>query len=551
MPESSQLPVATGQRPGRPGHGPSVGTRQNNSSSGPDLRPGGESTQSGHADTHHVGWVRLAVTVAARGVLFSILGMLAWALLPTAIGWTPTTVMTGSMEPRIHPGDVVISRPAKADATTLNHILLVDDPDHAGRLRLHRFAEFAPDGNLILRGDANSANDSTPVAPAAVHGVAVLRIPFVGLPVVWIAEKNWAPLAAVLAAVAGLTLAAASGSSTAPGRPEPRQRENTLEKSRRHQQPPGAASAIRRRSRSSAGKTRTVQTFLAVAAIPVLVCGALMTASPAHAGFSAAAPNQTSSFSALDSYQCLSPARPDNPYLFYAFNEVSGALVADASANANPHDGTLNGTTTRVAGSCSPNISPALTLDGSTGSQGYVSTPQKVTAPDIFTVEIWFKTTPTTTGGKLIGFGDAQIGLSTIADRHVYMTNSGSIAFGAAPASGNSSNYTASAITSAPDMNNKNKYYNDGAWHQATATMSAAGMKLYIDGSLVNTDPGVKTGANIDGYWRIGYDTMNVHKGTWTDAPASLLFAGTIDNAAVYTAELNPVQVKAHFDAGH
>lgn len=538
MPVSSQLPVAAGHRPGRPGRGPSKGKRENNFSSGPAPRPGGEPRQSGQADTLAMGWARLAVTVAARGVLFSVLGMLTWALLPIALGWTPTTVMTGSMEPRIHPGDVVISRPAQTDATSLNHILLVDDPDHAGRLRLHRFAEFAPDGNLILRGDANSANDSTPVAPTAVHGVAVLRIPFVGLPMVWFAEKDWGPFAAVLAAVLGLTVAAASGSGAAPDRPEVRSRA----KSRRQLQAPSAASATRRRRLQSVRKTQNVQTILAVAAIPVLVGAALMTASPAHAAFSAAAPTQASSFSALDSYSCLSRERPDNPDLFYGFNEGSGTVAADASAYR--RDGSLQGAITRVPGSCAPYTSPALTLGG---LPCYVSTSAAVKAPNEFTAEIWFKTTTSASTGKLIGFGNAKTGDSSISDRHLYMTNRGAIAFGAAP--GNTNNYTATAITSAPYRNNDNKYYNDGAWHQATATMSGDGMKLYVDGSLVNTAPGVKTGADIAGYWRIGYDTMNTS--TWPGVSGNPVFAGTIDNAAVYPTALSAERIKAHYAAGH
>jgi hypothetical protein len=541
MSESSQLPVASGQRPGRHGRGPSVGTCQENASSGPDLRwPGGETTPSGHADAHPTGWVRLAVTVVARGVLFSILGMLAWALLPGVIGWTPTTVMTGSMEPRIHPGDVVISRPAQADAATLNHILLVDDPDHAGRLRLHRFAEFAPDGNLILRGDANSANDSTPITPASVHGVAVLRIPYVGLPIVWFTEKAWGPLAAVFAAVVGLTLAAASGFHATSSRHDPDQPGGTPGQQRQPRIP-----VIHRRGWLKAGRPRTVRAILALTAIPVLVCPDLMMAAPAQAGFSAPDPTQASSFSALGSYPCLSLAHPDSPYLFYAFNEGSGTVAADASGNG--RTGTVNGTTTRVAGSCSPYVSPALVLNGLTG---YVSTPAAVTAPDIFTVEIWFKTN-TSTGGKLIGLGDAQTGPSGISDRHLYMTNTGAIAFGAAPAPGNSSNFTAASIISSSS-------YSDGQWHQATATMSPtgfpdgtpAGITLYIDGNMVANDPSVIKGAAYNGYWRIGYDTMNVNKGTWTGAPTSLFFAGTIDNAAVYSTALTQTQITAHHAAG-
>ncbi len=463
--------------------------------------------------------------------------MLAWAVLPTALGWTPTTVMTGSMEPRIHPGDVVVSRPVQADAAALGHVLLVDDPDHAGRLRLHRFAEFAPDGNLILRGDANSANDSTPVAPSAVHGVAVLRIPFVGLPIVWFAEKNWGVLAATLAAVAALTVAAASGSSTAPLPDDPEKPgEKPGEKPRPHGKP-RIRRAIRPRVRATARKTRRIRAFLALATIPVLA--SLMTSATAHASFSAAAPTQTSSFSALASFPCQ-PATPlDSPYLFYPFNEGSGTVATDASGNA--RNGALQGTTTWVPGSCSP--SPALTLNGSTG---YVSTASSVAAPNIFTVEIWFKTT-TSTGGKLIGFGNAQTGLSTIADRHLYMTDTGAIAFGAANRNGNSQNFRAATITS-PKVG-----YNDGAWHVAAGTMSAAGATLYIDGKeSVRISNSVVAERPYNGYWRIGYDTMDFDGNKdWAATPTSPFFAGTIDNAAVYSAALTADQVKAHYDAGH
>ena len=43
-----------------------------------------------------------------------------------------------------------------------------------------------------------------------------------------------------------------------------------------------------------------------------------------------------------------------------------------------------------------------------------------------FAEEAWFKTT-TTSGGKIIGFGNSSTGDSSSYDRHVYMTNAGSL----------------------------------------------------------------------------------------------------------------------------
>ena len=467
-------------------------------------------------------------------------------LLPFALGWQPTTVMTGSMEPRISAGDVVIARPIPTGTASLGHILLVDDPDHANKLRLHRYVEDAPGGNLILRGDANSANDSSPVTPEAVHGVAVLRVPYVGLPVVWIAEKNWGNLAAVFVAVSALTLAAASGSSAASrgaqdsAKTGPPRTERRAARSRRHADTAHTARpALRRRARATTRRARAIRALLCLAALPILVAPELLMAAPAHAAFSAAAPTPASSFAALSSYPCLSPTVQDNPSVFYAFNEAAGTVAEDASGNG--RNGTLRGATARVAGSCAAGQSPALTLSD---AAGYVSTPQLISAPDTFTVEIWFKAMPGATGGRLLGFGDAQTGESTLTDRHLYLTDSGGIGFGAATRNGNSEQYKAAAITSPAS-------YDNGQWHLATATMTPAGSVLYVDGVQVAANKGLVAERAYSGYWRVGYDSMDFDKNRdWPGAATNSFFAGSVDNAAVYPTALTAAQVQAHFNAG-
>jgi hypothetical protein len=267
-----------------------------------------------------------------------------------------------------------------------------------------------------------------------------------------------------------------------------------------------------------------------------------MMSATAHAGFSAAAPSGASSFSALSSYPCTAfTTPPDGPTFFYRFNEGSGLTAEDASGNE--RIGTLNRVTLREPGSCRATPSPDLKLGGSPA--GYVSASNgagaaSVAAPNLFTLEIWFKAAAgSTAGGRLLGFGNAQTGESSVSDRHLYMTSTGALAFGAAPSPGNSQNYKATAITSAQG-------YNDGIWHQATATMSASGMKLYVDGVLV-TEGNVTAGADTSGYWRVGYDAMSTN--SWPGVSGNPVFAGTVDNAAVYPAALTAGQVAAHFNA--
>ncbi len=159
-----------------------------------------------------LGWGRVVVATVARGLVTALLGMALWAVAPAALGWSPTTVMTGSMEPRIAPGDVVVSRPVPTDELRPGRILLADDPDQPGHLRMHRYVEDGPDGTLVTKGDANPQQDSTPLARDAVHGVAFLRVPMLGLPVVWIREGAWDRVGALaLGLVAVLALCAADG----------------------------------------------------------------------------------------------------------------------------------------------------------------------------------------------------------------------------------------------------------------------------------------------------------------------------------------------------
>ena len=137
-----------------------------------------------------------------------------------------------------------------------------------------------------------------------------------------------------------------------------------------------------------------------------------------------------------------------------------------------------------------------------------MSNANAITSPATFSIEVWFKTT-TTTGGMLVGFGNAVTGASSNYDRHIYMNNAGQIYFGVA------SNQTVHSTAA----------YNDGSWHQAVATDGPAGMKLYIDGALAASSASVTASSQTySGSWRVGYDSL----GGWSSAPSSNYFAGLL-----------------------
>ncbi len=207
----------------------------------------------------------------------------------------------------------------------------------------------------------------------------------------------------------------------------------------------------------------------------------------------------------------------DAPTFFWRLGD-SSLTAADSSGNEVP--GTYyNGVTQGVSSTVSPGS--AASFDG---VDDLVSSQVASTDPEVFSVEAWFKTT-TTSGGKIIGFGDAQTGTSSNYDRHIYLDPSGHLNFGVWTGQ---ANIIASSAT-----------YNDGAWHQAVATLGSAGMALVVDGQLVGTNP-TAAAQPYTGYWRIGGDTP------WA---GNAYFAGTIDEAAVYDHVLTLAQIRSHYRA--
>ncbi|PYF97781.1 signal peptidase, endoplasmic reticulum-type [Georgenia satyanarayanai] len=140
-------------------------------------------------------WVRHTVALCARSVLATLAGLLVWTVLPVLIGWQPAVVLSGSMEPAIRTGDVVVTREVPASRLRPGQVLLADAPGEEDSRLLHRFDSTDDDGAIVLQGDANAAPDTMPVTADAVHGVGVLRVPWVGLPYAWTVQGRYLPLA--------------------------------------------------------------------------------------------------------------------------------------------------------------------------------------------------------------------------------------------------------------------------------------------------------------------------------------------------------------------
>jgi signal peptidase len=163
-------------------------------------------------------WFAVVVRVLSRTILGAVVGLLVWAQLPAlAPGWTATVVQSGSMQPALLPGDVLVYQPPRGRQPAVGQIVLAIDPTRPTGLLTHRVYQVLPNNDLVTKGDANPAPDSTPLRPSSVRGVARLRVPWVGLPVqLWRAGRH---LGASFMAL-GLAVVVGLASRPLPGQPD-------------------------------------------------------------------------------------------------------------------------------------------------------------------------------------------------------------------------------------------------------------------------------------------------------------------------------------------
>ncbi|MBO9051565.1 LamG-like jellyroll fold domain-containing protein [Curtobacterium flaccumfaciens] len=451
---------------------------------------------------------RLLLAVSARTVLWSVLLLALWASLPAAFGWHVTTVVSDSMAPGIRTGDVVAAMPVGPDDLEARRVLLVEDPDHRDRLRLHRLERVEQDGALRLRGDANPTADRTAVAPDAVLGVGVLRFPSVGLPGVWVREQSWTMLLLAAAAAAVLVVAARADRGVIAGLPCPRcgaPRWDTTSPA----VAPGVASA-----QSSSWALPTMAAVAVTAVALTVVAGA---------GFSGT--TATASSLRTQSFPCF--ARPlDAPVLAWDFDEKGGNAVRDTSGHG--ADGTGRLGPVRNDGPCSGNPSMHFETDDSR-----VATNTPTAAPQVFSIEVWFRTDRA--GGRILGFSSSQDSASSYKDRHLYVGATGQLMYGVqGPANGFR---FATGSTARVD---------DGQWHHAVGTLRVGRAELWLDGVLVGTRTDVRGAHQYDGHWRVGRESL----APWPGQPTDYTFRGDVDTVRVYDRVLDPDAIAAHHLAG-
>jgi signal peptidase len=131
---------------------------------------------------------RLSALAAAWAVGAFCMTLLAVVALPNAMGMRSFTVMSGSMEPTIHVGDVVIDRKISPLDARPGDVVTFSDPTGRKRLITHRIRSMHVEGDtvqVVTKGDANNTVERWTVPANGRIGRVELRVWKLGYPLVY------------------------------------------------------------------------------------------------------------------------------------------------------------------------------------------------------------------------------------------------------------------------------------------------------------------------------------------------------------------------------
>lgn len=136
-----------------------------------------------------MGRVRRASSITAQvvawAVLLSAVAVLAvGVLVPRVAGATPYAVLTGSMQPRLPPGTLVVVKSVDADEVAVGDVVTYQLESGRPTVVTHRVVglsqNLAGESSLVTQGDANDVPDADPVRPEQLRGTLWYSVPLLG-----------------------------------------------------------------------------------------------------------------------------------------------------------------------------------------------------------------------------------------------------------------------------------------------------------------------------------------------------------------------------------
>ncbi|MGF7017647.1 signal peptidase [Lachnospiraceae bacterium PF1-21] len=113
-------------------------------------------------------------------LIIILLAIVALALLlPRIMGYQSMVVVSGSMEPKIHVGAIVLVKEMEPQSVKVDDIITFYISSDT--VVTHRVVEVDSEKQeFVTKGDANNTVDATPVKFSSLIGVVTTSIPYVG-----------------------------------------------------------------------------------------------------------------------------------------------------------------------------------------------------------------------------------------------------------------------------------------------------------------------------------------------------------------------------------
>jgi len=125
--------------------------------------------------------MRKAAKSFGFALIILLIAVAAFTFLAPRFGWRVDAVLSGSMEPALKVGGVVITRPAEADEISVGDIITFYYPE-TKKLTSHRLVAIQGGSSMYFqtRGDANEDIDAAAVPVENVVGKVCFHIPYLG-----------------------------------------------------------------------------------------------------------------------------------------------------------------------------------------------------------------------------------------------------------------------------------------------------------------------------------------------------------------------------------
>lgn len=136
--------------------------------------------------------LRFGLSIVSTFCVSTVIVLLGWVLIPTLfVAWNASAIESGSMEPAIERGDVVVFQPAQTSPLAAESVIRFRLSDSEGTV-VHRIVDHdVASDTYTTQGDANPSVDSDLVSFEQIEGVGALLVPLVGYPLLWIQEGKY------------------------------------------------------------------------------------------------------------------------------------------------------------------------------------------------------------------------------------------------------------------------------------------------------------------------------------------------------------------------